>query len=89
MEDVNNTEHPKANLTRLVYMILYLIIGKVISIILTVIAVGQLIYTWVSGTPNEKVLPFTKSMAEYTKQIVLYVSFNTDTKPWPSSDWPK
>lgn len=89
MEDIKNSEHPKADLARVVYMIMYLIIGKIISMILFVIAVGQLIYSWVSGTPNEKVLPFTESMAEYAKQIVLYVSFNTDEKPWPSADWPK
>lgn len=89
MEDLKNNEQPKADLTRVLYMILYLIIARIISSILFVISVGQLIYTWLSGAPSEKVLPFTASMAEYTKQIVLYVSFNSDKKPWPSDDWPK
>jgi hypothetical protein len=89
MEEVNKSTHPKADLTRVVYMILYLIIGKIISMILFVIAVGQLIYSWISGSPNEKILSFSQSMGEYVKQIVLYISFNTDEKPWPSADWPK
>ena len=89
MEEVNDTQHPKADMARVVYMIMYLIIGKVISIILFIIAVGQLLYSWLSGSPNEKILPFSASMSEYAKQIVLYVSFNTDEKPWPSADWPE
>lgn len=89
MEEVKQSEHPKADAARVVYMILYLIIGKIVSMMLFVIAVGQLIYSWLSGRPNEKILPFTASMAEYAKQIVMYLSFNTDEKPWPSADWPK
>ena len=89
MEDVKNNQESKADLTRVLYVILYLIISRIISMILFVIVVGQFIYSWVIGKPNEKVLVFTKSLAEYTKQIVEYVSFNTDKKPWPSDDWPK
>lgn len=89
MENRENNQTSKADLTKVLYMILYLIIGRIISAMLFVIAVGQLIYTWVTGAPNAKVLQFTASMAEYAKQIVRYVSFNSEEKPWPSNDWPK
>jgi len=28
-------------------------------------------------------------MSEYTKQLVAYVGFNSDEKPWPVGDWPE
>ena len=41
-----------------------------------------------TGEPNDKILYFTEGLAEYTKQLVSYVGFNTDEKPWPFGDWP-
>ena len=88
MEEIETQTYPKANLGRILYTILYLIIGRFISMILFVIAVTQFIYTWVIGEPNAKILNFTEAMAEYGKQLVLYVGFNSDERPWPVGNWP-
>lgn len=88
MDETTVTEQPKANLERVLYIVLYLIIGKFISMVLFVITITQFIYSWIGDAPNEKVLVFTKAMAEYTKQLVEYVGFNTNVKPWPIGDWP-
>ena len=81
-------ERAKPSVSRALYTILYLIIGRFISMVLFVITITQFIYSWLGGEPNEKILKFTKGMAEYTKQLVEYVGFNTNEKPWPSGDWP-
>jgi len=78
----------KANFERVMYIILYLIIERFISLILFVIAITQLIYAWASGEPNDRLLGFNQSLAEYMKQLVEYLGFNTDKKPWPMGDWP-
>lgn len=79
----------KANFERVLYIILYLIIERFISLVLFVIAISQLIYSWLTGEPNEKLLEFNHSLAEYMKQIVEYLGFNRDEKPWPKGDWPQ
>lgn len=88
MEEIETNEREKPGIARALYILLYLIIGRFISVILFVVAITQFIYTWLSGEPNEKILDFTEGLSEYAKQLVSYVGFNTDEKPWPFGDWP-
>ncbi len=88
MEEFETNERGKAGLSRALYTILFLIIIRLISTVLFVIAITQFIYSWLTGEPNEKILYFTEGLAEYSKQLVSYVGFNTDEKPWPAGDWP-
>ena len=88
MEEFETNERRKAGLSRALYTILFLIIIRLISMVLFVIAITQFIYSWLTGEPNEKILHFTEGLAEYAKQIVSYVAFNADEKPWPVGDWP-
>ncbi len=88
MEEVETNERKKSGLARALYIFLYLVIGRFISMVLFVIAITQYIYIWLTGEPNDKILHFTEDLAEYTKQLVSYVGFNTDEKPWPVGDWP-
>ncbi len=89
MEETEVVQQPKPNIERVLYTILYLIIGRFISMVLFVITITQFIYSWLGGEPNEKILIFSQNMAEYTKQLVEYVGFNTNEKPWPIGDWPE
>ncbi len=88
MEEVETNRREKPGLSRALYTLLYLIIGRFISMVLFVIAITQYIYSWLTGEPNEKILHFTEDLAQYTKQLVSYVGFNTEEKPWPVGDWP-
>jgi len=74
---------PRADMKRMLYTMLYLIIGRFISMVLFVISLSQFIYSWLTGEPNDKLLSFTDAMAKYGKQLVLYVGFNSDERPWP------
>ena len=88
MKEVKTNEQPKAGWERVLYTILYLIIGRFISMVLFVIVICQFIYSWVIDEPNEKLLYFTSGLAEYSKQLISYVGFNSEEKPWPVGDWP-
>ena len=88
MEEFETNEREKPGLSRALYTILFLIIIRLISMVLFVIAITQYIYSWLTGEPNEKILYFTEGLAEYSKELVSYVGFNTDEKPWPVGEWP-
>lgn len=88
MEETETTKREKPGVSRALYTLLYLLVGRFISMVLFVIAITQYIYSWLTGEPNEKILVFTADLGEYTKQLVAYVGFNTDEKPWPVGDWP-
>lgn len=89
MEEVETVEAKKPGVARALLTILYLIIIRLISTVLFVIAITQYIYSWLTGEPNEKILYFTESLAVYSKQLVEYVGFNTDERPWPVGEWPE
>lgn len=89
MEEIETNGREKLGIARALYILLYLIIGRFISMVLFVIAITQYIYYWLTGEPNEKILHFTEGLSEYAKQLVSYVGFNTDEKPWPFGDWPE
>ena len=93
MEETNvDTKTAKQNglkLSRILYMILYLFINRLIGVVLFFIAVFQVMYTWAKDESNKNLLDFTYSLAEYNKQIISYVGFNTEMKPWPVGDWPR
>lgn len=88
MEEIETNKREKPGMGRALYTLLYLLVGRFISMVLFVIAITQYIYSWLTGEPNEKILVFTAGLGEYTKQLVAYVGFNTDEKPWPVGDWP-
>lgn len=78
----------KASGERLLYTIFFAVIAKIVSWIICVLVIAQFLYSWIAGNPNEKLLSFSASLSEYVKQLIVYISFNSDTKPWPMGDWP-
>ncbi len=82
-------EFKKPSLSRGLYTILFLVIGRGVSIVVCFVAIFQFVYSFIYSKPSDRVLEFTKSLSEFAKEIVLFVSFNTEEKPWPMSEWPK
>lgn len=81
-------EVKKASGERLLYTIFFAIIAKIISLIVCVVVIVQFLYSWIGGSPNKKLLSFSASLSEYVKQLITYISFNSDEKPWPIGEWP-
>lgn len=81
-------EVKKADGERLLYTIFFVIIAKIISLIICVVVIVQFLYSWIGGSLNEKLLSFSASLSEYAKELIVYISFNSDRKPWPIGEWP-
>ena len=86
----NDNDYDKsAHWLRLLYMVGFYIVYKVSELIVLVIVVLQgLVSTFGSG-PNERLTEFGGSLAAYISQIVRFLSFSDDKKPYPFSEWPK
>lgn len=74
---------------RAIYMILFAIIGRFVSAIVICVALFQFIYTIIYKEPNQKLLPFMEKLAVYAKEIIDYLSYTSDEKPWPIGDYPQ
>lgn len=74
---------------RVLYNIMFYVIYKVVDLIIFAILVIQLVIATFSDKPNEKLQEFGSSLGVYVKQIVAFISFSSDEKPYPLGDWPK
>lgn len=84
----------KAHLTRRqtwlrgVFIVLFSVIYSTAGMVLTAIVVFQFVSTLVSGTRNTQLLAFARQLSAYLYQIMLYITFNRDERPWPFDAWP-
>lgn len=75
-------------LIRGLLMLMYGFIWTVAEIVLAATAVFQLIAVLLGNKPNENLRNFGESLSSYLYQIARYVTFNTDTRPFPFGEWP-
>ncbi|VVS94178.1 DUF4389 domain-containing protein [Desulfoluna spongiiphila] len=74
---------------RALFMLAFWIASRVALTIVVVLALFQLICSLVTRSPNDKIMRFGKNLGVYLSQIVDFLTYNTDQKPWPFQDWPR
>jgi hypothetical protein len=74
---------------RILYLLLYAIIFWLLCSVLAVTAVAQLLLWLFSNQPSARLAEFGRGLGAYMAQVVRYLSFASDTAPFPFSDWPK
>ncbi len=70
------------------FMLLFYIASRFVFGLVFIIALFQLICVLITGNPNDKVLHFGRSLSYYVAQIVDYLTYNSEEKPWPFQEWP-
>ena len=74
---------------RLLFMLVITFLYSVSRIIVGTVVVVQFFWVLFTGETNQKLQVFGKSLATYTNQIILYLTFNTEERPFPfDMDWP-
>lgn len=87
-------EDLKSNLTspkiwvRLLYMALFAFFLYLASFVIVALVVVQFFFTLLTGTDNRKVRGFSNSLTLYVKDVLLFLTFNSEFKAFPFSDWP-
>jgi hypothetical protein len=74
---------------RLIYIIVYAVLFQVAELIVGISVVIQFLWTLVTGQPNANLREFTQRLAEWVRQVVEYVTWAGDARPWPfGNEWP-
>jgi hypothetical protein len=84
-------EHLKSRSTwlRLFFMIVVGVFYAVARLVTTIVVVAQFCHVLFTGELNVQLRAFGQSLATYTYQIVTYLTFNTETRPFPfDAEWP-
>lgn len=64
--------------------LLYLVAAPVVAVLI----VAQALFALITGGPNENLQRFGAMLGEYIHQVVRFLTYNTDAKPFPFSAFP-
>lgn len=73
---------------RLLFIILFGGIFYLAAIVTFALVIFQLGHTFITGNVSLKLQNFSKSLTAFMHRVLDYLTFNTDTKPFPFDDWP-
>lgn len=71
------------------YMVFFSIAWGLSEILLVFTVVIQFFTVLIGGSANLPLLRFGQNLSRYHYQMARFVSFNTETRPFPFSDWPE
>lgn len=89
-ESQNQDEKPYKNKNvwfRGLFMLLFIFLMGVAKFVTLVVVVLQFLAVLFSGETNTNLLQFGKSLSVYQYQIALYLTYNSDIRPFPFADW--
>ncbi|MEN8208691.1 MAG: DUF4389 domain-containing protein [Candidatus Fermentibacteria bacterium] len=73
------------DLIRGLFMIVFFIAARFVAVLVAFIALFQFICTLINRKPNDNVKDFGKDLSIYAAEIIEFLSYSTDRKPWPFS----
>jgi hypothetical protein len=82
------TVEPRKLWLRALKMLLMCIAFYLAAWVLVAVALLQLAFAIFTDAPNPRLQGFGRSVGRYLAQIAAFVSFATETLPFPFSDWP-
>lgn len=74
---------------RLFFVLLYLVVACIIvEAVFVTVVVLQCGFLLLSGKKNDNLLQFANSVLRYYVQVLEYLSFKSDDRPFPFKPWP-
>src|SRR5690554_377459 len=84
---VENLRRPSVWL-RILFMIGFAVALYVTGFILLILVLAQILFSLFAGADNENLRRFGAALTEYIRQILLYLTFNSDRRPFPFAPFP-
>ena len=70
------------------FMLLFLVINNIAVWLGYATALFQFLFTLVTGAPNPRLRSFGNGLSRLIHDVMRYLTFNSEEKPFPFSDWP-
>jgi Flp pilus assembly protein TadB len=79
----------RATWLRLVFMIVFVFLYGLSRLVVGAVVILQFFWVLITGETNVRLKSFGQALATYTYQIVVYLTWNSDERPFPfDQDWP-
>lgn len=90
MTDNNSTNRERLEniWIRLIYMVLFFVTHRLSSFVLMIIAAIQFCLTLFKGNKDIRLNDFSTSLNKYIYQCGIFLSFESEEKPFPFNGWP-
>jgi len=72
---------------RIINMLVLAVAYTIAETVLIALIIGQILFRVVSKQPNEPMCRLGKQLSDYLYQTLLYLSFNSEEKPFPFQTW--
>lgn len=87
--DIERNVKQKSTWLRLFFMIVFAFLYGLSRLVIAAVVVIQFFYVLLTGETNDQLKTFGHSLAIYSYEVVDYLTFNTEKKPFPfEGDWP-
>lgn len=73
---------------RALYMLLFIVIFTVARCIVWIIVAVQFLMTLFTNNLHKKTLEFSEHLNTYIHQLLSFLTYNSETKPYPFTSWP-
>jgi hypothetical protein len=74
---------------RLCFMLLFVVVLEIATSIMGLLILMQFVYRLFSGRCQPNLLGFSDSLALFILQGYRFLTYQTETKPYPFDDWPQ
>ncbi len=89
-----NNDELKSNLLspshwlRFLFMVLFAVLLYFAAIVMAVVVLLQFIFALVTGNDNANLRQFGQSLSHYILHTLQFLTYNSEEKPFPFSQWP-
>ena len=88
MSNKNKPYQNKNTWIRGLYILLLLFCLGIAKFVTAFVVMFQFLNVLFTASTNQQLLKFGNSLSIYHYQVMMYVTYNSDDKPFPFSDWP-
>ncbi|MFV1997495.1 MAG: DUF4389 domain-containing protein [Acidiferrobacterales bacterium] len=83
-------EHITAKTTwsRGLYILLFAIVFNIAEILVVAVVLFQFLSTLLTGNNNQQLLRLGRQLSSFVRQLLMFVTYNSEEKPFPFGPWP-
>lgn len=72
---------------RFFFMLIFAAIASLVRLLIWAVTFFQVVFVLLTGSANQHILSFGRSLSVYTYHIMLYLTFCTEILPFPFTAW--
>ena len=72
---------------RFFFMLIFAAIASLVRLLIWAVTFFQIVFVLLTGKANQNILGFGRSLSVYMYHIMLYLTFSTETLPFPFTPW--